>query len=134
MSIKKMLAMLPAMALGLCSFAMTANAQQYTLGHFTLPFETRWGTAELAAGHYSMVLDSMNGTPVISLKCEDRGVAFVIGAISDVTSVRDKSYLVIVQQGGRNVVQTLNLGARGRVFEYAMPKDIKEGRQLRIPI
>jgi len=128
-----------ALALLAVSLAPTSASAQTFKGYFTLPVETRWGTAVLPPGTYSVSLDSLAFPSIAKINGED--AHFLVMAMGvDAGEPSDQCKLVIARSGGKARVRNLSLGTAGMSFSYAPPKRerevIAQGPELieRLPI
>jgi hypothetical protein len=96
--------------------AIGANAQTAFHGKFKLTSETRWGKAVLPAGHYSLMLDSVQSAIVIH--SEDGKVAAMATAQSGGQAAPGGSYILITGSGADRVVRSMNLPQLGRSLEF----------------
>jgi hypothetical protein len=102
--------------LGPCFGTGTANAQGLT-GKFTLPYEARWGLANLQPGDYSFKMDK---APCGSLRVfrGTKAVALIYAqAFNEKTSGRD--VLTVVNDGTASTVRELILPSAGLILYYA---------------
>ena len=81
-----------------CASASSAFAQAAYSGTFTLTQEARWGAANLPAGEYSFVLESM-AIPAKIIVRGPNGAQFVTTVASDRTRVDEPSNLKIQRRG-----------------------------------
>lgn len=108
-------------------------------GNFTLPFETRWGTAVLPAGDYSLSLNSTT-MPVRATVRGENGAVLIQAEAMATQSASDKSSLVVVRNARRGTVRSLYLAELGTAFYFAAPKAerqfIAQGPEIiqRIPV
>jgi hypothetical protein len=108
-------------------------------GKFTLPFETRWGTAILPAGDYSLSLNSTT-MPVRATIRGENGAVLIQAEAMATRSGSDKSSLIVVRNSRRGVVRSLYLAEIGAAFYFGAPKaerqPIAQGPELiqRIPV
>jgi len=116
------------------------SAEDYK-GKFTLPVETKWGTATLPAGDYEFKLNT-NVAPytikVSGVSGKDGAVFIFAAGVSD-ASAPGQSTLIIVRRGRNGTVRAFHLAKEGLVFTYGAPKGellLAEGPQLiqRIPV
>jgi hypothetical protein len=109
-------------ALAICLNAGGASAQEMS-GHFTLPFEARWGVATLPAGDYSFALDldKSEAGGAIRLFQGTKAVALIAQQSSD-TKMSGRSELTVVRKGSQNTVCELSLPQIGVALHYAPAK------------
>jgi len=103
-------------------------AQDYTCT-FTLPGETRWGTATLPAGNYTMKIDTSKSPHWATVRGPSGTVQIPALAIND-RYFAGNNMLILARQGGKRSVRFLHLGTPefrgaggGVVFSYPRPKD-----------
>jgi hypothetical protein len=113
------LALLAALAIGFSTGP--ANAQQYR-AQVTLPFQTRWGAANMPAGNYSFTVVRMqSGAVIVLLYRGDKGVA-IIPSAGSLTPWSGRNELTIARSGARNTVTELSLPQFGVLVYYRPPK------------
>lgn len=89
-------------------------------GKFTLPVETRWGTATLPAGDYSFKLN-LNVRPFTAQIIGKDVQAYIFAASFTDGNNGGDSALIIVRRGGKGVVRALHLAKEGLMFTYSAP-------------
>jgi len=110
---------LAALAAGLS--ASRANAQGYS-GKFTLPFEARWGEADLPPGDYTFTVDPEKPS-LMALICQGNHNAALVMAQGRIEGkVSGSSALIAVLSGGKYRIRALRLADAGLVLEYTLPK------------
>jgi hypothetical protein len=110
--------------LGVVAIVLAAGAARAdTLrGKFTLPVETRWGTATLPPGEYTFNLDTAQFPNFATIRGENTA-AFVMPSHGIDRAVSGRSYLILIRSGNRAVVRQLHLAEAGLAFNYGpMPK------------
>jgi len=120
-----------------CCTIQPAQAQGFT-GKFTLPFEVRWGIANLPAGDYSFrMAPTPNGALLLNRGTHTVAIIYA-QAFNEKSSPRDA--LVLSSDGTNTVVRQLTLPTVGLVLYYA-PHAPKHGSaqdermaELTIPI
>jgi hypothetical protein len=125
-----------AAALALSALAASGNAQDSFQGKFTLPFETRWGSATLPAGDYTFILPS-NSAPY-RFYIQGQGASAIIQATTaDQKVVSERPQLTLVDIADVHTVQTFEAPELGVTFTYWMPTQKhlghKEARQKTVP-
>ena len=98
--------MLAILALTMCAFTATANAQSVT-GRFTLPYEVRWGVATLPAGEYMITVDSLHTATLVQSVSNSQSFFTHMPTIND--STKRPTSLVITSFQGERRVRSLNL-------------------------
>jgi len=104
--------------------AGSASAQAVK-GHFTLPFEARWGINTLPAGDYSFRLDHATLDGTLALYRGTQAVGLVKSQGYSPNHDRTGSSALVVTRdkaGSSPVVTTLRLAGPGLVFFYRSPK------------
>jgi hypothetical protein len=118
-------------ALGLGALATSGNAENAYQGKFTLPTETRWGSATLPAGDYTFVMTSASSQ--YRLYIRGARVDAIIMATTTDRAVADHAQLNLVDIADVQTVQTFDAPELGRTFFYVTPtqKHVghKEARQ-----
>jgi len=108
-------------------------------GTFTLPFETRWGTAILPPGEYSLALNSTT-MPVRATVRGENGAVLIQAEAMATRAGSDQSSLILTRRSRRGIVRSLYVAELGTAFYFAVPKAerlvIAEGPELiqRIPV
>ncbi len=95
----------------------------------TLPSETRFGSASLPAGDYTLVVDTLGGQKVLSLRGNDRS-AVSLAIYAEESTLSDRDELTLVQDGDGYVVSAVRIGSLGLTFHYA-PSQSREERMAR---
>lgn len=109
--------MLFGVLIGTCVFAMAANAQPTFAGKFTLPYEVHWGQAVLAAGQYSIRMNSVAGPAMVTSADGSRTVYTQFPTIAD--SDKGGTCLTITNLGNERKVRSLNLPELGKLVIFA---------------
>ncbi len=112
--------------LAMLSAALSAgvlSAQDFQ-GSFTLPFESRWGTAILPAGDYTIKLDTGDRTRfqyVVTVRGENYAAMILsFSRKSDTTTKTNE--LVVARSGHKGTVRALRLAELQLAFNYPAPK------------
>src|ERR1700682_2841240 len=101
----KLFTKLGAATLALGALATGGNAQDSFHGKFTLPFETRWGSATLPPGDYTFTLPS-NSAPY-RFYIQGQGASAIIQATTaEEKVVSERSQLSLVDIAAVHTVQT----------------------------
>lgn len=85
-------------------------------GKVTLPYEVRWGSATLAAGEYSLAMDSIEG-PLHVIDASGRVRALVYGIQDPPTKTQPMS-LLVTRDGAQRTVRSLNCPLWGRKLVF----------------
>jgi len=101
--------------------ASLASAQEYE-GKFTLPFETRWGTAVLPAGDYTFRVNASQAPCMVSVSQDQQIVALVLTSSTTRGEVAGSSALIAVRNAESYRIRALRLAEVGVVLEYTPPK------------
>jgi hypothetical protein len=109
--------------LAICFNSGLASAQTFA-GKFTLPFEARWGSANLPAGDYSLRVDGRALSGKVLLFQGAKQVAYIVNQSYD-TTPRGQICLVVEKNSAGNFVRDLNLPGIGMVLHYAPQVDRK---------
>jgi len=106
-----------------CFGADRARAQGALGGQFTLPFETRWGSAVLPAADYTLMLDHKGAIDVVDISRGQVKVAMVLCIAHDNRSYNSShSAITIVRHGNKGTVLSLNLPQLGEIYFFSLPK------------
>ncbi len=110
-------------SLAICFSAGLLSAQQPVfVGKFSLPFETRWGTAVLPAGDYSVrFFGSGFGQPVV-IRQGTRTIAMVEILTTETPSTPARSQLLVVREGKTATVHILYAAELGTEFHFRVPE------------
>ncbi len=102
--------------------AISAHAQAAT-GTFSLAHKVRWAGAVLPPGDYEFSVDSQDSPPRVTVRQVGGSMVAILlpQSISD-DELMGASSLVLHQQGGESVVNTLRLKSIGVALEFASPK------------
>src|SRR6266702_7082404 len=103
---------------------MTAQAQSYARGSFTLPFEIEWGWGTVPAGHYTFEIQRTIPHPVLTIRnMEHPRKIRLIGSAAAVSEapIRD-SALEIVTVEGKRYIHSFDISATGASLIYNTPK------------
>ena len=103
------------------------GAEPVFKGRFTLPFETRWGTAVLPAGNYSFTMQSATDSSLIAVRDEQARPVMITSSygVSE-GKASDGSHLIVLRSGRRGSVRALYLEELGMTFYYPVPKADKQ--------
>jgi hypothetical protein len=132
------LAILFGVLIGTCVFAVAANAQPSFAGKFTLPYEVHWGQAVLAAGQYSIRMNSVAGPAMVTSADGSRTVYTQFPTIAD--SDKGGTRLTITNLGNERKVRSLNLPALGKLVIFApltqseREEIAKAGQTIAVPV
>ena len=124
----KLLTKVGAAALALAALATSGKAQNAYAGKFTLPFETRWGSATLPAGDYTFVMSSSSTNYRLFIRGPQ------VNAIIQATSIDDRAVsahaqLNLVDIADVQTVQSFDAPELGRTFIYSAPAQKHMGRK-----
>jgi hypothetical protein len=109
---------------GMCLTAGLLGAAEVT-GSFTLPHQTRWGTAVLPAGDYTLTLErTALNNEFIFVRRGNKTVAIAMARGVSSKGAAEASSIRIVE----NRVQSVHLAPVGLTYDYAIPK--KQEREL----
>lgn len=107
------------LALAASLSASPARAGGDTLSSkLTLPVETRFGSAILPAGDYTLVVETLGGQKVLSLRGNGK-TAISLAIDAEASPVSDHDQLTLVQDGDGYVVSAVSVGSLGLTFHYA---------------
>jgi hypothetical protein len=99
-----------------------ANAQTSFKGTFQLTSATRWGSAVLPAGHYSLTLGSVRSPElpagVVKIHSEDWKVSVMVGAEFAEDAAPGGSSIFITGSGNDRQVRSMNLPQLGRSLVF----------------
>jgi hypothetical protein len=98
---------------------MAAKADPDYMGKFTLAHETRWGTATLPAGDYTMSVDT-NSKTIWIRNVATRKVAVEFAEIG-VTTKDSPSEIHIAVRGDERVVSEVEISEVGEVYSMVHP-------------
>lgn len=107
-------------ALALGALATSGNAQNRYQGKFTLPFETRWGSATLPAGDYTFVMSSASSDYRLYVRGEKIN-AIIMAVAADGKVVSGHAQLNLVDIADRQTVETFDAPELGKTFVYSTP-------------
>jgi hypothetical protein len=117
--------------------AVAANAQTSFDGTFQLTSATRWGTAVLPAGHYSLTLGSVQfpglSAGVIVIRSEDRKVSAMAPAKFAAQAAPGGDYIFVTGSGNKREVRSMNLPELGRSLVFK-PLTRRERETLRATV
>jgi hypothetical protein len=116
----KLIAKVGVAALAVGALATNGNAQNIYEGKFTLPSETRWGSATLPAGNYTFVMSSIRGEKVN---------AIIMAAAADEKVVSGHAQLNLVDMADTQTVETFDAPELGKTFLYSTPTQKHMGRK-----
>ncbi len=114
----KIIGMIFLAMLGAALSAGVLSAQDFQ-GSFTLPFETRWGTAVLPAGDYTFKLDTVKY--VVTVYGENRA-PMILSSSRNTDSTFGSNKLIVARHGSKGTVRTLRLAELQLAFNYSAPK------------
>jgi hypothetical protein len=124
----KLLTKVSVAALALAGLATSGQAQTTYKGKFTLPFETRWGSATLPPGDYTFTLPSTIAPYTLYIRGE--GVdAIIIAAVTD-RVVSSHAQLNLADIADVQTVQTFDAPELGLTFIYSTPTQKHAGRKV----
>jgi hypothetical protein len=122
------LATLAAAAMMAVAFAPArANAQGVVQGTFKLPFQARWGSANLAPGTYHFEVVGSEGTGeavrevIVWNATKEKSRVFFLGEIDGSSPPPDADALLCVSQQPTCVVRALQLGVAGETLSFPKP-------------
>ena len=98
-------------------FARLTSAQ-VSAGQFTLPVETRWGTAVLPPGDYSFRLPSPALPAVVTVSGQRKKVMIMADAGISEHGVSERSSLTLIRIGEKAFVRSFDLGHLGTTLYY----------------
>src|ERR1043166_7412048 len=112
--------------LTVCLGADRARAEAALGGQFTLPFETRWGSAVLPAADYTLMLDHKGAIDVVDISRGQIKVAMVLCIAHDNRSYNSShSAITIVRHGNKGRVLSLDLPQLGHIYFFSLPRGEK---------
>ena len=112
--------------MALTGLASSASAQSYR-GKFTLPYETRWGGADLPAGDYSVAVEVIRGTPVLTVAGNGFSRSIFAGIFDLHTPVDGNGKLEVTDVNGMHVVTRLIAASAGKEYIFPIPKALRNG-------
>jgi hypothetical protein len=124
----KLFAKVGVAALALGALATSGNAQNAYRGKFTLPFETRWGSATLPAGDYTFVMSSAGSDYRLYVRGAQVN-AIIMATSTDDRGVSDHAQLNLVDIADVQTVQTFDAPELGRTFIYFTPAQKRVGHK-----
>jgi len=103
-----------------CLVAAAAHADSLFRGKFQLTNQVRWGETVLPPGEYSLRMDSVTHSIIVSDASDGKLVARVAARID---SQRDSgaSELLIAVRGGQRAVSALHIAGLGELYQTAHP-------------
>jgi hypothetical protein len=107
-------------ALALGALATSGNAQNAYQGKFTLPFETRWGSATLPAGDYTFAMSSAGSQYTLYIRGAQLN-AIIMPASADHMAISHHAQLNLVDIADVETVQTFDAPELGLTFVYLTP-------------
>ncbi len=111
--------------MALCFSAASLFAEDRTpvfKGNVTLPFETRWGTAILPPGEYTLSVHSTSLPARVTVRGKNGSVFITAQSLALRGDSENRSYLLI-GKWRRGVVRSLYVSELGMAFNYAAPKE-----------
>jgi hypothetical protein len=99
-------------ALALGALATSGNAQNAYQGKFTLPFETRWGSATLPAGDYTFAMSSAGSQYTLYIRGAQLN-AIIMPASADHMAISHQAQLNLVDIADVETVQTFDAPGAG---------------------
>jgi len=124
----KLFTKLGAAALALGALATSGNSQNVYQGKFTLPFETRWGSATLPAGDYTFVMSSAASDYRLYIRGAQVN-AIIMATSTDNKAVSDRAQLNLADIADVQTVQSLDAPELGRTFFYFTPTQKHTGHK-----
>ena len=122
-------------ALVLGAVATSGKAQSIYHGQFTLPVETRWGTATLPAGDYTFTVSSASSQ--YSLYIYGQKTNAIIHILTAENATSRHAQLNLVDIADVHSVETFDAPELGLTFTYWTPTQkhmsSKEARQKAVP-
>jgi hypothetical protein len=125
---------------GVCLSAVTTNAQSAFQAKVTIPYEVRWGKAELLPGNYILTMSGDSVRPVVVVRDAKtfRTVAVEPAGIEE-RSTKNESALLVGTRGQHQVVHSLRIAELGEVFIYdpalANERTVEEASKTRtVPV
>ncbi len=91
-------------------------------GTCNLPYETRWGTAILPPGEYTISVHSTSLPARVTVRGKNGSVFVTAQSLAQRSDSNDKSFL-LVSKWRRGVVRSLYVSELGMAFNYATPKE-----------
>ena len=120
------LATLAAVATMFATFgASWASAQTAAQGNIKLPFQARWGSANLPPGSYHFdVQSSGNTNRVVKVWSQNKeiGPVVILGVVDQNASPNGANALICMRHSSTCVVRTLELGIADETLTFAAPK------------
>lgn len=107
-------------ALALGALATSGNPRNIYQGKFTLPFETRWGSATLPAGDYTFVMSSASSDYSLYIRGE-KVHAIIMAAATDAKVASGHAQLNLVDIADKQTVETFDAPELGKTFFYSTP-------------
>jgi hypothetical protein len=109
--------------LGLCFSPLFAEDRTPVFkGTCNLPFETRWGTAILPPGEYTVSVHSTSLPARVTVRGKNGSIFVTAQSLSQQSEANGKSFL-LVGKWRRGVVRSLYVSELGMAFNYAAPKE-----------
>lgn len=109
--------------LGLCVSPLLAEDRTPVFkGTCNLPFETRWGTAILPPGEYTISVHSTSLPARVTVRGKNGSIFVNAQSLSQRNGSSDRSFLQ-VSKWRRGVVRSLYVSELGMAFNYATPKE-----------
>jgi hypothetical protein len=124
----KLLTKVAVAVLALGALATSGNSQNVYQGKFTLPFETRWGSATLPAGDYTFVMSSASSNYRLYIRGEKVN-AIIVAAAADEKVVSGHAQLNLVDIADTQTIETLDAPELGKTFIYSTPTQKHMGRK-----
>jgi len=124
----KLVTKLGVAALALGALATGGNSQTVYQGKFTLPFETRWGSATLPAGDYTFTMESASSPYRLYIHGQ-AGNAIIMAAAADKKVASGHAQLNLVDIADVQNVETFEAPELGLTFSYATAKQQHVGRK-----
>jgi hypothetical protein len=124
----KLITKLGVAALALGALATSGRAQSRYEGKFTLPFETRWGSATLPAGDYTFTLPSKNSPYMLYIRGQ-AGSAVIMATTTDDRVDSNRAQLNLADIAGVQTVQTFEAPELKLTFIYPTPTQKHMGRK-----
>jgi hypothetical protein len=101
------------------SYVGTAQAQQASLGTFTLPVAAHFGSVVLQPGEYR--ISALTGTSFIRVAGEG-GIATILATSIDPQAGRDHGKLTLANVNGTFALQRFESGVTGTRFDFDIAK------------
>lgn len=121
------LATLAAVATMFATFgAGRARAQVAVRGTFTLPFQARWGSANLPPGSYRFEVFESEGSGndvrevMVWSRTKGKSPVYILGQVDGDASPTKANALLCVRQRSTCLVQTLQLGVAAETLSFLM--------------